>query len=91
MQVKPWFSHEVGKGFRKWENGGERFYHCMGKAVKILVHKNCMWGRYKLKFHKPDRKDIAPLMLDGYFRKNWVRSHDSYQLVLRIPNCSPQS
>ena len=23
MQVEPWFSHEVGKDFRKWENGGE--------------------------------------------------------------------
>ena len=37
MQVEPWFSHEVGKDFRKRENGGGDDYHCMGKGVKILV------------------------------------------------------
>jgi len=24
----------VGKDFRKLENGGERYYHCMGKRVE---------------------------------------------------------
>ena len=27
IQVKLWFSHEVGKDFRKWENGGVLYYH----------------------------------------------------------------
>ena len=40
MVVEPWFSHEVGKDFRKWENGGEKYYHHMGKSVKILVYNN---------------------------------------------------
>ena len=26
MQVKPWFSHEAGKDFLKWENDGEKCY-----------------------------------------------------------------
>ena len=30
MVVKPWFSHEVGKDFRKWENGGVLYYHDIG-------------------------------------------------------------
>ena len=33
MQVKPWFSNEVGKDFLKWENGGDRYYHDVGKDV----------------------------------------------------------
>ena len=45
MQVKPWFSHEVGKDFRKRENGGEEYYQCMGKVVKILVHANHISGQ----------------------------------------------
>ena len=35
MQVKPWFSREVGKDSRKRENGGGKYYHVMGKGVKI--------------------------------------------------------
>ena len=37
MVVEPWFSHEVGKDFRKWENGGGKYYHCMGKSVNICA------------------------------------------------------
>ena len=28
--VKPWFSHEVGKDFLKWENGGESLLSYVG-------------------------------------------------------------
>ena len=38
LDGKPWFSHEVGKDFRKWENGGVDDYHDMGKSIKIVVH-----------------------------------------------------
>ena len=31
MQVKPWFSAEVGKDFLKREDGGECDYHVLGK------------------------------------------------------------
>ena len=30
MQVEPWFSHEVGKDFLKWENGGESLLSYVG-------------------------------------------------------------
>ena len=40
MQVEPWFSHEVGKDFRKRENGGRYDYLGVGKGVKILVSRN---------------------------------------------------
>ena len=33
MVVEPWFSHEVGKDFRKRENGGEEYYHDMEEGV----------------------------------------------------------
>ena len=33
MQVKPWFSHEVGKDFRKRENGGGKYYLDFGEEV----------------------------------------------------------
>ena len=33
MQVEPWFSHEVGKEFLKWENGGV-FYYDIGVYEK---------------------------------------------------------
>ena len=36
MVVKPWFSHEVGKDFRKRENGGGEDYDEAEKGVKIL-------------------------------------------------------
>ena len=42
MCVKPLFLHEVGKDFRKWENGGREYYHHVGKIVKILVSSICM-------------------------------------------------
>ena len=35
MQVEPWFSHEVGKDFLKWENGGERSYRTKVKWVSL--------------------------------------------------------
>jgi hypothetical protein len=41
----------VERDFRKWENGGEEYCHDMGKGVKILVHRNCVWGRYRLNIH----------------------------------------
>ena len=37
MQVKHRFSRIVGKDFLKWENGGERYSHCMGKSVNISI------------------------------------------------------
>ena len=40
MQVEPWFSAEAGKDFLKRENGGEMYYHDMGKSVKIQVNRN---------------------------------------------------
>ena len=36
MQVKPWFSSEVGKDFRKRENGGEMYYCDIGKNARII-------------------------------------------------------
>ena len=33
MVVKPWFSHEVGKDFLKWENGGGKYYLDFGEEV----------------------------------------------------------
>ena len=33
MQVEPWFSHEVGKDFRKRENGGEKYYRGVGEEA----------------------------------------------------------
>ena len=36
MQVEPWFSHEVGKDFLKWENGGEYDYYDLGKSVNDI-------------------------------------------------------
>ena len=35
MQVEPWFSHEVRKGFRKWENG-VYLYYALGKARQYV-------------------------------------------------------
>ena len=33
MQVKPWFSHEVGKDFLNRENGGGFYYTIFGEDV----------------------------------------------------------
>jgi len=33
----------VGKDFRKWENGGERYYHDLGEAV-TGTGKACLNG-----------------------------------------------
>ena len=33
MWVEPWFSHEVGKDFGKWENGGGFYYTIFGEDV----------------------------------------------------------
>ena len=32
-----WFSQEERKDFRKWENGGGKYYHDMGKSVNIQI------------------------------------------------------
>ena len=32
-----WFSVEAGKDFLKRENGGRKYYHCMGKSVNISI------------------------------------------------------
>ena len=39
MVVKPWFSHEAGKDFRKWENGGLNHYHELGEGRKRIVSR----------------------------------------------------
>ena len=39
MQFEPWFSHEVGKDFRKWENGGLNHYHELGEGRKRIVSR----------------------------------------------------
>ena len=36
MQVEPWFSHEVGKDFLKWENGGERYYQTKANKASLV-------------------------------------------------------
>ena len=46
MQVKPWFSHDVGKDFRKRENGGEKYYHEVGKGGKSEMVL-CKWSCWK--------------------------------------------
>ena len=42
MWVEPWFSHEVGKDFLKWENGGELCYLGVGKIVNIQKKNECI-------------------------------------------------
>ena len=37
MHVEPWFSQEVGKDFRKRENGGGKYYLMLGKGVNIKL------------------------------------------------------
>ena len=44
MVVEPWFSHEVGTDFLKWENGGILYYDMgvwerQALGVGALVHK----------------------------------------------------
>ena len=55
-QLKEKFSFQDNKKQgpfeERFENGEERYYHEMEKSVKILVSSNCIWGRYRLKFHK---------------------------------------
>jgi hypothetical protein len=48
MVVKPWFSHEVGKDFRKGkrENGGEEYYLGVGEGA-IFVGQNIVWKQYE--------------------------------------------
>ena len=68
MQVKPWFSHEVGKDFRKWENGGEMYYCDMGKNARIICFL----------FRKFNRQSTFPStsqdLLGAHFRR-WVLSN----------------
>ena len=45
MQVEPWFSHEVGKDFLKWENGGGFYYIILGEMTIFnswFLYDKCM-------------------------------------------------
>ena len=40
LDGKPWFSHEVERDFRKWENGGGDDYYCFGEWLQVV---QCMF------------------------------------------------
>ena len=41
MEGKPWFSHEVGKDFRKRENGGEEYYDMGVWETQVYQMERC--------------------------------------------------